>query len=112
MAVDERLLARVRSALGRRRVVEKRMFGGMAFLLRGNMCLGVLGSTLVVRLDREEADSLVKPPHVRPMDFTGRPMRGFLYVDGPAIRSVGALTKWVERAVEYASSLPHRDPKP
>lgn len=106
MAVDERLLARVRSALGRRRVVEKRMFGGVAFLLRGHMCLGVLGSTLVVRLDRDEAASLLSLPHVRPMDFTGRPMRGFLYVDGPAVRTGGGLKKWVERAVGYASSLP------
>jgi TfoX/Sxy family transcriptional regulator of competence genes len=106
MAVDERLLERVRAALGRRRVVEKRMFGGVAFLSRGHMCVGVLGSTLVVRLDKEKADALLSPPHVRPMDFTGRPMRGFLYVDGPAIRTAGALRKWVERATGYAAGLP------
>jgi TfoX/Sxy family transcriptional regulator of competence genes len=106
MAVDERLLERVRSALGRRRVSEKRMFGGVAFLLRGHMCVGVLGSTLVVRVDKEKSDSLLSPPHVRPMDFTGRPMRGFLYVDGPAIRTAAALKKWVDRAVAYASALP------
>lgn len=111
MAVDQRLLERVRAALGRRRVVEKRMFGGVAFLLRGHMCVGVLGSTLVVRLDKEKTDSLLSPPHVRPMDFTGRPMRGFLYVDGPAIRTAPALKNWVERAVGYASSLPAKKSK-
>jgi len=89
MAADERLLERVRAALGRRSVSEKRMFGGVAFLHRGHMCVGVLGSTLVVRVDKEKSDSLLSPPYVRPMDFTIRPMRGFLYVDGPAIRTAG-----------------------
>jgi TfoX/Sxy family transcriptional regulator of competence genes len=106
MAADDRLLERVRAALGRRRVSERRMFGGVAFLLRGHMCVGVLGSTLVVRVDKEKSDSLLSPPHVRPMDFTGRPMRGLLYVDGPGIRTAAALKKWVDRAVSYASALP------
>jgi hypothetical protein len=105
--VDESLLARVRAALARRRgVSEKRMFGGVAFMLRGHMCCGILGATLMVRLAPDEASSLLAPPHVRPMDFTGRPMRGFLYVDAPAIRSGPALKKWVDRAVAYAASLP------
>lgn len=106
MAADDRLLERVRSALGRRRVSEKRMFGGVAFLLRGHMCVGVLGSTLVVRMDKDKSDALLAPPHVRPMDFTGGPMPGFLYVDAPAIRTAGGLKKWVDRAVAYASALP------
>jgi hypothetical protein len=105
--VDESLLARVRAALARRRgVSEKRMFGGVAFMLRGHMCCGILGTTLMVRLAPGEAQALLAPPHVRPMDFTGRPMRGFLYVDAPAIRSGPALKKWVDREVAYAASLP------
>jgi len=106
MAADDRLLERVRSVLGRRSVSERRMFGGVAFLLRGHMCVGVLGSTLVVRVDKDKSDALLAPPHVRPMDFTGRPMRGFLYVEGPAIRTAGGLKKWMDRAVAYASALP------
>jgi hypothetical protein len=105
--VDESLLARVRAALARRRgVSEKRMFGGVAFMLRGHMCCGILGTTLMVRLAPGEAQALLAPPHVRPMDFTGRPMRGFLYVAGPALRTAPQLKKWVDRAVAYAASLP------
>lgn len=82
------------------------MFGGVAFMLRGHMCCGILGATLMVRLDPGEAQALLVPPNVRPMDFTGRPMRGFLYVDGPAIRTAGSLKKWVDRAVAHAAALP------
>lgn len=107
MAVDERLLERVRAALSRRRGVnEKRMFGGVAFMLRGHMCCGILGTTLMVRLAPDQAQALLAPPHVRPMDFTGRPLRGFLYVDAPALRTGAQLKKWVDRAVAHATSLP------
>lgn len=109
MAVDEKLLGRVRTALRRHRgVAEKRMFGGVAFMLRGHMCCGILGSTLMVRLRPDEARDLLSPPHVRPMDFTGRPMRGFLYVDGPAIAKPAGLKTWVDRAVNHAAGLPAR----
>lgn len=107
MAVDAKLLVRVRGALSRRRgVTEKRMFGGVAFMLHGHMCCGILGSTLMVRLHPDEAQELLALKHVRPMDFTGRPMRGFLYVDGPAIAQPAGLKKWVERAVAHAAGLP------
>jgi TfoX/Sxy family transcriptional regulator of competence genes len=112
VAVDEKLLSRVRTALrARRGVAERRMFGGVAFMLRGHMCCGILGATLMVRLDPEQARALLAPPHVRPMDFTGRPMRGFLYVDGPAIRAAGSLKKWVDRAVAHAAALPAKRKK-
>ncbi len=107
MAVDERLLQRVRAALGRRRgVSEKRMFGGVAFMLRGHMCCGILGTTLMVRLAPDVAQALLSRKHVRPMDFTGRPLRGFLYVDAPAMRTAAQLRKWVDRAAAHAASLP------
>jgi TfoX/Sxy family transcriptional regulator of competence genes len=107
VAVDEKLLSRVRTALrARRGVAEKRMFGGVAFMLHGHMCCGILGATLMVRLDPEQAQALLAPPNVRPMDLTGRPMRGFLYVDGPAIRMAESLKKWVDRAVTHAAALP------
>ncbi len=82
------------------------MFGGVAFMLRGHMCCGILGATLMVRLDQEQAQALLAPPNVRPMDFTGRSMRGFLYVDGPAIRTASSLKKWVDRAVVHVAALP------
>ena len=112
MAVDEKLLSRVRTALrARRGIAEQRMFGGVAFMLRGHMCCGILGTTLMVRLAPEQAQTLLAPPNVRPMDFTGRPMRGFLYVDGPAIRTAGSLKKWVDRAVAHAAALPAKPKK-
>jgi TfoX/Sxy family transcriptional regulator of competence genes len=107
MAYDEELAERVRRALaGQDGVSEKRMFGGLSFLLNGNMCCGVLQENLVVRLGPEEAEQALTEPHVRPMDFTGRPLSGFLYVgpDGTANRV--SLERWVGRATQYAALLP------
>lgn len=81
MAYDERLAERVRELLAPRQgLSERRMFGGLAFLLHGNMCCGVHGEELIVRLDAEGADKVLQEPHVRPMDMTGRPMKGWLMV--------------------------------
>ena len=107
MAFDERLAARVRSALKERNdVVEKHMFGGVAFMVRGHMSCGVAGSSLMVRVDPEHEEKFLEEAAVRPMDFTGRPMRGFLFVDPPGTASVASLTKWVDRATAYAESRP------
>ena len=84
MAFDEALAARVRKVLGKRRgVVEKKMFGGIAFLLHGNMSVGLHGKELVVRVDPEEGERALSEPNVRRFDLTGRPMKGWLLV-GPA----------------------------
>ena len=82
MAYSEALANRIRGVMGNRRISERKMFGGLCFLLQGKMCCGVLKDLLVVRIDPANSAALLKSPHVRPMDFTGRPMRGFLYV-GP-----------------------------
>jgi len=109
MAYNEKLAERVRTALaGRDDVVEKRMFGGVAFMVRGHMSCGIVGSTLMVRLAPEDADGLVNEVHVRPMDFTGRPMRGFLYVDPDGIKSAAMLRKWVGRATAHAEAQPKK----
>jgi len=109
MAYDERLAERCRLAMaGRPDVVEKHMFGGLAFMVRGHMACGIVGSTLMVRLPPETADGLLTEPHVRPMDFTGRPMRGFLYVDPPGIKAITALQKWIDRAAAYAEAQPRK----
>jgi len=107
MAYDENLASRIRKALeSRSDVVEKHMFGGVAFMVRGHMSCGVAGHSLMVRVDPAQSDGLLGEAHVRPMDFTGKPMQGFLFVDGPAIETAGSLRKWLDRAVGYAETRP------
>jgi hypothetical protein len=109
MAFDETLAARVRASLrDRRDLAEKHMFGGVCFMIRGRMCCGIVGSSLMVRLDPDMADLLAEEPHVRPMDFTGRPMRGFLYVDPEGIDTAKALRTWVARTVDFAEAAPRK----
>jgi hypothetical protein len=106
MAYDENLATRVREALaGRRGIDERRMFGGLAYLLNGHMCLGVLDDNLVVRIGADHYEKALAERHVRPMDFTGRPLRGFIYVSASGIRGA-VLAAWIERGLRYARSLP------
>jgi TfoX/Sxy family transcriptional regulator of competence genes len=112
MAFDEKLAARVRKVLeGRTDVVEKQMFGGVAFMVRGHMSCGIVGSRLMVRVAPEDADAFLREPGVRPMDFSGRPMRGFLYVDPAAIAGAASLRTWVGRSVAHAETRPARPTK-
>ena len=105
MAYDEKLAARVRAVLDHRPdVTEKRMFGGLAFLCGGRMCCGITGDDLVVRVVAGELPRLMRNRHVRPMDFTGRPLRGFVYVSGPAYRNAADLRKWIDRALRFVAS--------
>ena len=103
MAYSEAIAARIRKALGTRPgLTPKRMFGGLAFLLRGKMLIGVLGEKVVARCRPEDQARVLKPPYVRPMDFTGRPMKGWLYVTGPSVKTVAGLRRWIasgERAL-------------
>jgi hypothetical protein len=107
MSFDGTLADRVRRALGRRReLVEKKMFGGLAFLLRGNMCCGVLRRDLIVRVAPDDTDGVLAEPHTRAFDFTGRPMRGWVVVEPGGCADDHALAGWIARAVEFASGLP------
>jgi TfoX/Sxy family transcriptional regulator of competence genes len=107
MAYSERLAERVRSALAtHKRVTEKKMFGGLAFLVGGRMCCGIVGDTLMVRVGPERYAAALSRPHARPMDFTGRPLTGFVYVAPAGIRSRQALAKWIGWSLEFASTLP------
>jgi TfoX/Sxy family transcriptional regulator of competence genes len=109
MAYDEGLAQRVRELLaGRAGVSEKRMFGGLAFLLHGNMCVGVLRDNLMVRVGPDAYPNFVRQPHAREMDFTGKPMRGFLYVASEGLENDAELRRWVGHGVAYASSLPRK----
>lgn len=113
MAYDEGLAQRVRELLDARPgLVEKKMFGGLAFLLRGNMSVGVLGDDLIVRLDPADYDAALARPGARLFDFTGRPMKGWLVVDGTAIDDDDALADWVGRSTTFAASLPAKAAAP
>jgi TfoX/Sxy family transcriptional regulator of competence genes len=109
MAYSEELAERLRHLLLRDpRVSEKRMFGGLSFLVDGKMFCGILGNDLMVRVDPSDSEALLGGPHVRPMDFTGRPMKGFLYVDPGGYGSDEALAGWTNRALDYVASLPRQ----
>lgn len=107
MAFDEELAARVRRSLGKRPgLTEKKMFGGIAFLLRGNMCCGVHGQNMIVRLDPDQTDKALSEPNTRVFDLTGRPMRGWILVEPKGLATDAALSKWVGVATTYARALP------
>jgi TfoX/Sxy family transcriptional regulator of competence genes len=106
MAYDEQLAARVRSLLGNRTdVSERKMFGGLTFMIGGNMCCGVNRDELIVRLDPDGEDEALARPHARPMDPTGRRMRGFITVRSGGLEG-DRLNRWVQEAVARAESLP------
>jgi TfoX/Sxy family transcriptional regulator of competence genes len=108
VAFDDDLAQRVRALLDARGgVEERRMFGGIGFLVAGNMCCGVHGEDLIVRLDPDDArELLASEPGAGPMDLTGRPMRGWLLVAPEATAEDADLERWVRRADAFASSLP------
>lgn len=109
MAYNEGLAERLREQLAKRRGVgEKRMFGGLCFLLHGNMVVGIAGDALMVRVGPDAHDAALARPHARPMDFTGRPMKGYVFVDPPGFDSERDLAAWVERAVRFVSRLPRK----
>lgn len=109
MAYDEQLAERIRDALaGRLDVTERKMFGGLCVMLGGHMACGIVGDELMLRLGAQGASRALTQEHVRPMDFTGRPMKGMVYVEPAGIRSEKALQGWVDQAVAFVDSLPRR----
>lgn len=113
MAHDEDLAERVRAALGSvQGVTEIKMFGGLCYTVRGNMAVGISKSELMVRMAPDDGDKALGEPHVRPMDFTGRPMRGFVFVGPEGVRTSKMLQRWVDLGVAHAASLPPKKPKP
>ena len=109
VAYDVHLADRVRSILkDAGEFSERKMFGGLAFMINGHMCCGVLKTDLVLRLTPEEADAALREPHTRPMDFTGKPMKSMVYVSATGTDSDEALAAWVEFAVKLARSVPEK----
>jgi TfoX/Sxy family transcriptional regulator of competence genes len=107
MAFDEGLAERIRGVLDARSDVdERKMFGGIAFLVAGNMACGVMRDDLMVRMEPEAVAALESEPGVRRFDMGGRPMRGWLLVAPEASADDGDLERWVRRGEEFAASLP------
>lgn len=107
MPFDEKLAARIRAHLGRGAgVVERKMFGGIIFMLRGNMCCGVHRDALIARLGPEEAARALNAPHTHAFDLTGRPMKAWILVEPKGIASDAQLGNWLDLAAKWAGSLP------
>jgi TfoX/Sxy family transcriptional regulator of competence genes len=107
MAFDEGLADRVREVLAsEERLAEKKMFGGFAFLLHGNLAVCVSGNELMVRVGREATQDALAHPHARPFDMTGRPMRGWVMVSAEGLEDEADLREWVARGVGFARTLP------
>jgi len=107
MAYDLALAARVRDAAMRHTVVsEKAMFGGLAFMLDGKMFVGVLGDELLARVGPEGHGAALARPGTRVMDFTGRPMQGYVFVKAAAVRDARTLRRWVDECAAHVATLP------
>ena len=107
MAYEEKLAGRVRALLSDRPgYSERKMFGGLCFMIGGNMACGIVKDELMLRLAPDSYAEALSRPQARPMDFTGRPMKGMLYVGPAAIEDDAALADWVKRAAGFAAALP------
>src|SRR6266853_3147243 len=109
MAFSEKLAERVRHLVARRKgVEEKKMFGGVGFLLNGNMLVGVWKESLIVRLGPDEGDEALKEPHVKEFDITGRPMKGWVLIEPEGVGDDDQLSAWIQRAVKFVGTLPRK----
>ena len=109
MAFSESLADRIRHVLSSQRgIVEKKMFGGVGFLLAGNICVGVWKTSLIARLGPAQYDAALAQPHVREFDITGRAMRGWVLVEAEAIDDDQDLRAWIDRSLKFVASLPSK----
>lgn len=113
MAFDEQLANRVRRHLGTLPgFAERRMFGGLCFLLHGHMTAGIVGTALMLRVGPDQYQDALAEAHAREMDFTGRPLKGMIYVDPPGIATEPALAGWLDRAVSFVRAQPAKTKPP
>jgi TfoX/Sxy family transcriptional regulator of competence genes len=111
MGYDLATAERVRRILSRRSdVAEKRMVGGLSFVVDGSMCCGVTGSELMIRVGAEARERALAEPHVRSMEFAGRPLAGFVLIDVEGFRTDAALAAWVQRGLDFVAVLPAKTP--
>jgi len=106
MSYDEKLAHRIRRAVGPTEVDERKMFGGLAFLRGGKMFCGINGQDLMLRVGPAAYEGALRKPHVRVMDFTGRPLTGYVYVGPGGMRTQAALRAWVKLASSFVAGLP------
>ena len=106
MAYNEKLAERMRSELKGIPFVEKKMFGGVAFMIHGNMACGVHKEDMIVRVSPEKHNTLIKKPHAKPFDTMGRPMKGWLLVEADGCKTKQQLNTWIKEGVEFALTLP------
>jgi TfoX/Sxy family transcriptional regulator of competence genes len=107
MPYDEALARRIeRQLAGTPGISQRRMFGGICYMLNGNMCAGIVGSELMLRLGAAGVADALAEPHTRPMDFTGRVMKNMVYVEPAGFATDEQLAAWLDRALRFASSLP------
>jgi TfoX/Sxy family transcriptional regulator of competence genes len=109
MPYSKSLVARIHALLaGRRSIVEKKMFGGVAFLRHGNMLVGVWHDSLIARLGPAAGADALREPYVRPFDITGKPMKGWILVEPEGIDEDSQLQAWINRAIEFVETLPSK----
>ena len=107
MAYDEGLAERIRDVLAEESgVTEKKMFGGLCLLVRGNMCCGIVDDTLMARVGPDQYEACLKHPHTREMDFTGRPLKGMIYIDPEGVAEDDDLKSWIGHCLTFVSTLP------
>jgi len=112
MAYDEKIAERLSKVFSEHKdVKEKKMFGGIAYMFKNHMCVGVINDLLMVRVGPEQYEDTLSEDHVRPMDFTGRPMKGYVYVETPGFKTDKNLRKWVQKGVKYVETLLPKKPK-
>ena len=105
MAYDEKLADRMRKILKNYRAVdEKKMFGGLAFMRNGKMFCGIVKNDLMVRVGKERNDEALSKPYARPMDFTGKPMAGFVFVSSNGVRTKKSLEQWIKMGIDFVAS--------
>ena len=107
MAYDHKLADRIRATIGEQpELTEREMFGGIGFMLQGNMAVGVIGEELLVRVEKSQTDELLEEPGTRVFDFSGRPMKGWVMVNSEGFTGDQDFQDWLQRGVNYALSLP------
>lgn len=109
MAYDEKLAERIRDALKGTKTEEKKMFGGIAFMVNGRMAVGVTKERMMVRTGAEAHEKALRQPHVKPMDFTGKPMKGMIFVEPPGCATAAQVLPWAKLAARVAMTEPHKE---
>ena len=106
MTYNEELASMIRESIkGKRNITEKKMFGGLAFLFKGKMFCGIVKDDLMIRTGPEMYEKALSKPHSRPMDFTGKPMKGFVYVNSQGYKTKKSLTTWISLGLNYTSKI-------